>query len=72
MPDRFGEENERLADIDGCNLCDTDGYRGTTVCDHTDHTQAATRGMALVRHTMGWKQPENPPQAQPEPKNRQP
>jgi hypothetical protein len=32
-----------------CTLCDPDGYRGSTVCDHIDHTEAAKRGMELVR-----------------------
>lgn len=41
--------------IAGCGLCNDDGYRGSTVCDHIDHTEAAKRGMALVRATMGWK-----------------
>lgn len=37
-----------------CNLCDDDGYRGGVVCDHRDHTEAATRGMAKIREAMGW------------------
>lgn len=32
-----------------CTLCNDDGYRGTVVCDHIDHTPAATRGRALVQ-----------------------
>jgi hypothetical protein len=73
------DELQRQADrilqgaaIAQCTLCDTDGYRGTTVCDHTDHTQAAHRGMNLIRQTMGWKTPQNPSETQPDPKNRQP
>ena len=38
-----------------CDLCNDDGYRGSTVCDHIDHAQAAKRGMAMVRAAMGWK-----------------
>ena len=38
-----------------CELCNSDGYRGSTVCDHIDHAQAAKRGMAMVRAAMGWK-----------------
>lgn len=35
-----------------CALCDTDGYRGSSVCDHIDHRAAADRGMALVREAL--------------------
>ena len=45
----------RLAGIRRCGLCDSDGYRGGQVCDHVDHTEAAKRGMAMVRAAMGWK-----------------
>lgn len=38
--------------ITNCTLCDTDGYRGTTVCDHQDHRPAATRGMAKIRAAL--------------------
>lgn len=41
------------AAITNCQLCNTDGYRGLTVCDHTDHTHAATRGMNQIRAIMG-------------------
>ena len=68
MPDRYGEQPDadeqpaaRKADailaaaaIARCHLCDTDGYRGTSVCDHIDHRPAAARGMAKVRAAMGW------------------
>ena len=67
MPDRYGENEHqrsdsaerishiaRLAAIGRCGLCDDDGYRGGTVCDHIDHTEAAKRGMAMIRETMGW------------------
>lgn len=40
--------------IEACDLCDSDGYRGGMVCDHIDHTEAAKRGMAMVRKAMGW------------------
>jgi len=60
------------AAITNCQLCNEDGYRGSTVCDHTDHTAAATRGMNQIRAIMGWKHPQNPPQDQPHPKNRTP
>lgn len=45
---------QRQADIANCDLCDTDGYRQLTVCDHTDHTQTAARGIAAVKAAMGW------------------
>lgn len=39
--------------IANCRLCDPDGYRpNNTVCDHTDHTAAATRGSAAVRAAL--------------------
>ena len=41
--------------ITDCQLCDVDGYRGSAVCDHIDHAEAAKRGMAMVRAAMGWK-----------------
>lgn len=47
---------QRAADIAACQLCDTDGYRQHTVCDHTDHTQTAKAGIARVRAAMGWPQ----------------
>ena len=54
MPDRYGDEPdvERIADyhsIDACDLCDDNGYIGSTVCDHYDHAAAAKRGMANPR-----------------------
>jgi len=71
MPDRYGEnangtpygreDARRLAAINAsiavrnCDLCDEDGYLGSAVCDHTDHRDAARRGMNLIRATMGWK-----------------
>lgn len=70
MPDRYGENERetsesgaaianiaRLSAIARCQLCDDDGYRGCTVCDHIDHAGACKRGMALIRETMGWKKP---------------
>ena len=61
MPDRYGDDPTpveraeiRNAAIARCTLCDGDGYRGGTVCDHTDHRDAAKRGMAMVRQAMGW------------------
>ncbi|MGV0738206.1 hypothetical protein ABQF35_14400 [Mycobacterium syngnathidarum] len=50
---REARQNRAVA-IQACTLCDPDGYRGTTVCDHTDHRPAARQGMAQIRQTMGW------------------
>ena len=64
MPDRYGESPDdsgdprraiRAAEVANCRLCDTDGYRGSNVCDHIDHSTAAKRGMAMIRETMGWE-----------------
>ena len=44
--------------IVNCPLCDDNGYRGSTVCDHIDHTPAAKRGMARIREVMGWTDKE--------------
>lgn len=56
MPDRYGENQDyrTVYAVADCGLCDDDGYRGGTVCDHIDHAGAARRGMALVRQVMGW------------------
>jgi len=58
MIDRYGDyqptPQERAEAIRVCDLCNPDGYRGGTVCDHTDHRAAAARGMAMIRHAMGW------------------
>lgn len=39
----------RARAIVDCELCDDEGYRGTVVCDHVDHTAAAMRGRKLVQ-----------------------
>lgn len=44
----------RATAISQCDLCDPDGYRGTHVCDHQDHTATAKRGIAAIRAQMGW------------------
>lgn len=54
----------RLAAIQACSLCDPDGYRGSYVCDHTDHTPAARHGIAAIRAQMGWN--DQPPQPTPQ------
>lgn len=43
----------RARAIKRCDLCDEDGYRGTTLCDHDpDLVDRAARGSALVRAAM--------------------
>ena len=43
----------RAQAIANCDLCDEDGYRGTTLCDHDpDLVDRAARGMAGVRAAM--------------------
>ena len=63
MPDRYGEQpddfgpeyRQRAQDaIDACQLCDRDGIRNGFPCDHTDHADAARRGMNMIRQAMGW------------------
>lgn len=72
MPDRYGEppadtagEYPTRADlkaihIRSCGLCDDDGYRGHSVCDHQDHAAAAARGIEAVRAQMGWTHTTTP------------
>lgn len=62
MPDRYGDDPDvgRITDfraVDACDLCDRNGYIGSTVCDHRDHAAAAKRGMSLIREAMGWQTP---------------
>ena len=62
MPDRnldddgfvidHGPAHLTAAAIADCRLCDPDGYRGTQVCDHIDHTAAAKRGSAACRAAL--------------------
>lgn len=62
MPDRYGEppadDRDRAQDIAACTLCDDRGIRNNFRCDHTDHAEAARRGMALIRAAMGWADDE--------------
>ncbi|ART68186.1 hypothetical protein BTO20_05935 [Mycobacterium dioxanotrophicus] len=51
---------DRLAAIANCPLCDTDGYRDTHVCDHTDHRAAARRHINEIRAQMGWPATKTP------------
>lgn len=38
--------------IVNCTLCDDNGYRGGTVCDHIDRSEIAKRGMAKVQEAL--------------------
>lgn len=42
----------RARAIAACTLCDTDGYRDRTVCDHTDRTATAAAGAQRVRDAL--------------------
>lgn len=55
-PDEIWAAEQRRNAVVDCGLCDDDGYRGSTVCDHVDRTEVAQRGIAAVRARMGWKQ----------------
>lgn len=45
---------DRRADIDACDLCDTDGYNRLQVCDHDPHrADRNARGIAEVRAALG-------------------
>ena len=39
---------DQHADITRCQLCNDDGYRGSTVCDHHDHYASTANGRAQV------------------------
>lgn len=43
---------DRALAVAHCELCDDDGYRGCSVCDHVDYRPAARRGMAAVRAAL--------------------
>ena len=47
---------DRALAVVECGLCDDDGYRGTVVCDHIDHSGSVRRGMELVRKALGKSQ----------------
>lgn len=50
--ERVSAAAARAMAIAECELCDDDGYRGTTVCDHQEHADTNARGMAMVRAAM--------------------
>jgi hypothetical protein len=63
MPDRHLDENGyvrapddaelRAQAIAQCRLCDTDGYRGSSVCDHNpDQAAINARGIAACRAAL--------------------
>lgn len=43
------------AAIAACGLCNTDGYRGTTICDHKDHAPVSRRGKAEIDEILASK-----------------
>jgi len=48
LPPPHDDREARSQAITACARCDSDGYHGTVVCDHTDHAPAAARGRELV------------------------
>lgn len=46
------EHRRNTLRIANCGLCNDDGYRGATICDHIDHRPAYARGMAKVRAAL--------------------
>jgi hypothetical protein len=40
------------AQIAACALCDADGYRGSTVCDHRDHIADTVNGRAEAARVL--------------------
>lgn len=46
--------------IANCPLCNQDGYRGSTVCDHIDRSATVRRGMAKVRAALNRQTDSNP------------
>lgn len=50
------------AAIADCGMCDKDGYRGLSVCDHVDYRPAYTAGMAKVRAALAQKRIPTTPQ----------
>lgn len=50
--ERVNASASRALAIAECELCDDDGYRGTTVCDHQEHADTNARGIAMVRAAM--------------------
>lgn len=60
MPDRHLDDQGRVIldpepdyhderAIIACGMCDDEGYRGGTVCDHIDHVSTTERGRGLMR-----------------------
>jgi hypothetical protein len=48
----------RVMAIVNCPLCDDEGYRGGSVCDHIDRTDTYRRGMAKVREALAREEPK--------------
>lgn len=46
------EKRRKESRIAECTLCGPDGYRGNQVCDHIDHTETNTRGMAKCHEVL--------------------
>ena len=46
--------------IANCPLCNDDGYRGATPCDHIDRSATVRRGMTKVRAALNRQTDSNP------------
>ncbi|KIU17899.1 hypothetical protein [Mycolicibacterium llatzerense] len=46
------EKRRNASRIANCPLCNNEGYRGNQVCDHIDHTETNTRGMAKCHEVL--------------------
>jgi hypothetical protein len=40
------------AQIAACSLCDEDGYRGSSICDHRDHAAETVHGRAEAARVL--------------------
>lgn len=72
MPDRYGEPRPHRDPHTPDHTDTPDDNTPQTTPTPPNHAEAATRGMKLIRATMGWKTPQNPAQSQPDPKNTPP
>jgi multidrug efflux pump subunit AcrA (membrane-fusion protein) len=54
------ESRRNTLRIANCTLCNNDGYRGATPCDHVDRSATVRRGMAKVRAALNRQTDPNP------------
>ena len=46
------EQRRNASRIANCPLCDDEGYRGSTICDHVDRADITARGLAKCREVL--------------------